>query len=61
MIPASYLFKSLYQSRFEQDGTQAHEAEPTRLTPRDGQRAARGAHHRAVPYLAILGLFGLAR
>ncbi len=60
MIPASYLFKSLYQSRFEQDAT-PREAEPPMLTPRDGQRAARGAHHPAVPYLAILGLFGLAR
>lgn len=60
MIPASYLFKSLYQSRFESDAT-AREPEPPLLTPRGGHRDARGAHHPAVPYLAILGLFGLAR
>lgn len=60
MIPASYLYKSLYQSRFEHDAS-PREPEPPLMTPRDGQRSARGAHHPAVPYLAILGLFGLAR
>lgn len=58
MIPASYLFRTIYQSRFERDERQ--EAEPALLTPREPD-GARGAHHPSVPYLAILGLFGLAR
>lgn len=58
MIPASYLFKNIYQSRFEREARP--EAEPTLTTPREDERA-RGAHHPSVPYLAILGLFGIAR
>jgi hypothetical protein len=58
MIPASYLFKNIYQSRFERDERQ--EAEPALSTPREHD-GTRGAHHPSVPYLAILGLFGIAR
>lgn len=57
MIPASYLFKSLYQDRFERElpPTEARNAE---TPPQDGLR---GSRHPAVPFIALLGLFGLAR
>ena len=57
MIPASYLYKSLYQDRFEREAPPA-ETRDARTPPPDGLR---GARHPAVPFLALLGLFGLAR
>jgi hypothetical protein len=59
MIPASYLFKSLYQSRFERAAPAAQA--PDVETPSDGSREPRGARHPAVPFLAILAGFGLGR
>ncbi|MFI5408536.1 hypothetical protein [Kaistia sp. UC242_56] len=57
MIPASYLFKTLYQDRFERERAPA-ETRNAETPPQDGLS---GAHHPTVPYLALLGLFGLAR
>lgn len=57
MIPASYLFKSLYRDRYEQEIAPV-EARNASTPPPDGLR---GARHPAVPYIALLGLFGLAR
>lgn len=57
MIPASYLFKTLYQDRFEREVAPVETRNAS--TPR--QDGLRGARHPAVPYLALLGLFGLAR
>ncbi|WEK51340.1 MAG: hypothetical protein P0Y66_04820 [Candidatus Kaistia colombiensis] len=57
MIPASYLFKSLCQDRFEREVAPVE----TRNAPKPPQDGLRGAHHPAVPFLALLGLFGLAR
>lgn len=57
MIPASYLFKTLYQDRFEREVAPVE----TRNAPTPPQDGLRGARHPAVPYLALLGLFGLAR
>ncbi|WP_018184762.1 hypothetical protein [Kaistia granuli] len=59
MIPASYLFKSLYQSRFERTPPAAEV--PDVETPQGGSRDQRGARHPAVPFLAILAGFGLGR
>jgi hypothetical protein len=57
MIPASYLFKTLYQDRFERECAPA-KTRNIETPPQDGLR---GAHHPAVPFLALIGLFGLAR
>lgn len=57
MIPASYLFKSLYHDRFEREIAPVE----TRSAPKPPQDDLRGAHHPAVPFIALLGLFGLAR
>lgn len=58
MIPASYLFKSLYQWQFERED-RAIEAP----APKAQRRASspRGSQHPAVPFAAMLGLFGLGR
>ncbi|BCP56147.1 hypothetical protein K32_47640 [Kaistia sp. 32K] len=65
MIPASYLFKSLYESRFERP---AHGTETqTGPTPQDGlmqlesAQNSRGSRHPSVPFYAILAGFLLAR
>ena len=57
MIPASYLFKTLYQDRFERELPAQADNTPD-PTPRNDRR---GSHHPAIPFLALLGLFGLAR
>jgi len=57
MIPASYLFKTLYQDRFEREFPAQADNTPD-PTPRNDRR---GARHPAIPFLALLGLFGLAR
>jgi len=58
MIPASYLFKTVYQDRFERTRGPADPHDGEASPPQDGLR---GAHHPAIPFLALLGLFGLAR
>ena len=57
MIPATYLFKSLYQDRFERELPPAR-SRSAEVPPQDGLH---GSRHPAVPYIGLLGLFGLLR
>jgi hypothetical protein len=57
MIPASYLFKSLYQDRYERE-LPPEQGRSVEMPPQDGLR---GSRHPAVPYIFLLGVFGLMR